>query len=158
MTPEMKIPVMPFFINGHIPPLPKAQRCYELGRAVGRAIETWPTTLRVVIDGQRQLLARSLADRAWRPAAPTACPIRTGRSGYQVSRRQQVRKLINEATQAQMLKAGNVGGELLNWIAMLGAIGDRKPQFVRRRWRMAMPTRPGAGANHVDLFREPLVP
>ena len=26
-----------------------------------------------------------------------------------------------------MLKAGNVGGELLNWIAMLGAIGNRKP-------------------------------
>ena len=29
-----------------------------------------------------------------------------------------------------MLKAGNVGGELLNWIAMLGAIGNRKPNYV----------------------------
>ena len=41
------------------------------------------------------------------------------------------RALIDEATEAQMLKAGNVGGELLNWIAMLGTIGERKPVFVK---------------------------
>ena len=28
------------------------------------------------------------------------------------------------------LKAGNVGGELLNWIAMLGAIGHRRPNTI----------------------------
>jgi len=38
--------------------------------------------------------------------------------------------LIKESTQHQMLKAGNVGGELLNWIAMLGAIGNRKPNYI----------------------------
>jgi gallate dioxygenase len=38
--------------------------------------------------------------------------------------------LIAEATEHQLLKAGNVGGELLNWIAMLGAIGNRRPTFV----------------------------
>jgi hypothetical protein len=37
----------------------------------------------------------------------------------------QIDKLIAEATPHQLLKAGNVGGELLNWIAMLGA---RQPQ------------------------------
>ena len=30
-----------------------------------------------------------------------------------------------------MLAAGNIGGELLNWISMLGAIGDRKPVFMQ---------------------------
>ena len=43
---------------------------------------------------------------------------------------QQIDTLIKESTQHQMLKAGNVGGELLNWIAMLGAIGHRKPNYV----------------------------
>ena len=43
---------------------------------------------------------------------------------------QQIDTLIKESTQHQMLKAGNVGGELLNWIAMLGAIGNRKPNYV----------------------------
>jgi hypothetical protein len=43
---------------------------------------------------------------------------------------QKIDRLIAEATQHQLLKAGNVGGELLNWIAMMGAIGDRKPDYV----------------------------
>ena len=38
--------------------------------------------------------------------------------------------LIKEATQEQMLRAGNVGGELLDWIAMLGAVGENRPKFV----------------------------
>ena len=38
--------------------------------------------------------------------------------------------LLAEATEAQLLRAGNVGGELLDWIAMLGAVGERKPKFV----------------------------
>ena len=36
-----------------------------------------------------------------------------------------------ESTEEQMLKAGNVGGEILNWIATLGTIKARKPQFVK---------------------------
>jgi gallate dioxygenase len=44
---------------------------------------------------------------------------------------QQTDQLIAEATEHQMLKAGNVGGELLNWIAMLGAIGDHRPYYIR---------------------------
>jgi hypothetical protein len=43
---------------------------------------------------------------------------------------QQIDTLMREATPHQLLKAGNVGGELLNWIAMLGAIGNRKPNYV----------------------------
>ena len=51
LTPDMKIPVIPFFISGHVPPLPPAQRCYALGQAVARAIESWPAPLRVVVMG-----------------------------------------------------------------------------------------------------------
>ena len=58
LTPDMKIPVVPFFISGHVPPLPSAQRCYALGQAVGRAIESWPENKRVVVMGIGQLLAR----------------------------------------------------------------------------------------------------
>ena len=38
--------------------------------------------------------------------------------------------LIAEATFPRLQKAGNIGGELLNWIAMLGAIGDRNASWV----------------------------
>jgi hypothetical protein len=43
----------------------------------------------------------------------------------------EIETLLAEATEAQMLRAGNVGGEILNWIAMLGAIGGtRKPTWI----------------------------
>ena len=42
-----------------------------------------------------------------------------------------INDLLEEATAARMLRAGNIGGELLNWIAMLGVIGDRKPRFIK---------------------------
>ena len=51
LTPDMNVPVVPFFISGHVPPLPSAQRCYALGQAVGRAIESWPENKRVVVMG-----------------------------------------------------------------------------------------------------------
>ncbi len=51
LTPDMQVPVVPFFISGHVPPLPSAQRCYALGQAVARAIESWPQNKRVVVMG-----------------------------------------------------------------------------------------------------------
>ncbi len=59
LTPDMKIPVIPFFISGHVPPLPPAQRCYALGQAVARAIEVLAGAAARRRHGQRQLFARS---------------------------------------------------------------------------------------------------
>ena len=81
LTPDMNVPVMPFFISGHVPPLPSAQRCYALGQAVGRAIEAWPANTARRGDGLAAASRSKSAARAWRPAAPTACPIRTGARG-----------------------------------------------------------------------------
>jgi hypothetical protein len=38
--------------------------------------------------------------------------------------------LVEQATTDRMLAAGNVSGELLNWIAMLGVIGNRRPTLL----------------------------
>ena len=130
LTPDMSIPVIPFFISGHLPPLPPARRCYALGQAVARAIAAWPVALRVVIMGSGSF--------SLEVAGPRMAPGRTdgvpdpdwALRVIKYLEQQQIEKLISEATPYQLLKAGNVGGELLNWIAMLGAIGDRKPNYV----------------------------
>ena len=130
LTPNMRIPVIPFFISGHLPPLPSARRCYALGQAVARALASWPATLRVVIMGSGSF--------SLEVAGPRMAPGRTDGVpdpdwAVRVIKHleeQQIEKLIGEATPHQLLKAGNVGGELLNWIAMLGTIGDRKPNYV----------------------------
>ena len=41
--------------------------------------------------------------------------------------------LLEEATTERMLQAGNVAGELLTWIATLGVIGDRSPEWMEFR-------------------------
>ena len=130
LTPEMHVPMIPFFISGHVPPLPSAARCYALGQAVARAIKSWPEPKRVVIMGSGSF--------SLEVGGPRMAP---GRSDgvpdpdwamriIKLLEAQQTDRLIAEATEHQMLKAGNVGGELLNWIAMLGAIGNRKPTYV----------------------------
>ena len=130
LTPDMKVPVIPFFINGHVPPLPTAQRCHTLGRAVGRAIESWPASLRVVIMGSGSF---SLEVGGPRMAPGRSDGVPDPDWAMRVINyldEQKIEQLIAESTQYQLLKAGNVGGELLNWIAMLGAIGNHKPSYV----------------------------
>jgi hypothetical protein len=40
------------------------------------------------------------------------------------------RTLARRATPQRMAAAGNVSGELLNWITMTGALSDVRPLFV----------------------------
>jgi hypothetical protein len=131
MTPKLDIPVIPVFISGHVPPLPPARRCYALGEAIAAAITSWKEPLRVAVFG-----SGSFSLEVW---GPRIAPGRTDGvpDPAWVSRIMslletgQIETVLDEATEAQMLKAGNVGGEILNWIAMLGAIGGaRKPAWI----------------------------
>jgi gallate dioxygenase len=130
LTPDMHVPVIPFFISGHLPPMPPARRCYALGHAVARAIETWSESLRVVIMGSGSF---SLEVGGPRMAPGRSDGVPDPDWALRVIKyleQQEIERLIVESTEHQLLKAGNVGGELLNWIAMLGAIGNRKPNYV----------------------------
>jgi hypothetical protein len=45
-----RIPVVPIMINTYYPPnVPTARRCHDIGRALRRAIETFPANLRVAV-------------------------------------------------------------------------------------------------------------
>lgn len=131
MTPGMSVPVVPIFINGHIPPLPKAQRAFELGHIVKRAIETYPKPLRVVTMGSGSFSLdvfgpRSAPGRTDGVPDPDWC-----KRVVTLLEQGDVATIVKESTEEQMQKAGNVGGEILNWIAMLGTISAKKPLFVK---------------------------
>jgi gallate dioxygenase len=130
LTPKMTLPVIPVFINGHVPPLPAARRCHRLGRTIADAVLSWPQDLRVVVMGSGSFslevcgprmapgILGGVPDRAW---ASDVC-------GY--LERGDADELIERATPQQLAQAGNVAGELLNWIAMLGAIGTVRPTAI----------------------------
>ena len=128
LTPDMKIPVLPIFINTLAPPLPTAQRCRALGEAVRAAVESWPQPLRVAAIGSGSFSLEIGGPRI-RPgnrAADFVDPEWTGKV-QDLMLEGRLDDLIAQATAARMLRAGNIGGELLNWIAMLGVIGARRP-------------------------------
>lgn len=130
MTPTMRVPVIPIFVSGHVPPLPSAKRCYDLGVTIRRAIESWPEGLRVVVIGSGSFSLEVFGPRI-APGKSDGVPDPDWANRVCALLEQgAIPTLLNEATQDQMLRAGNVGGELLDWIAMLGAVGERRPKFV----------------------------
>ena len=130
MTPTMRVPVIPIFVSGHVPPLPSAKRCYDLGVAIKRAIESWPEGLRVVVIGSGSFSLEVFGPRI-APGKSDGVPDPDwAKRVCALLEQGAIPTLLNEATQDQMLRAGNVGGELLDWIAMLGAVGERRPKFV----------------------------
>jgi hypothetical protein len=130
LTPQMQIPVIPIFINGHVPPLPSASRCYDLGRTLREAIKAWPAPLRVVTMG-----SGSISLEVWGPRLKIGFGDGVPDPDW-VTRvcglmeKGDVDTLIAEATPEKFEAAGNVAGELLNWIAMLGTVGAKAAQSV----------------------------
>jgi aromatic ring-opening dioxygenase catalytic subunit (LigB family) len=130
MTPHMRIPVIPVFVSGHVPPLPSARRCYELGRTLAHAVGQWPEPLRVAVIGSGSFSLEVFGPRI-APGKSDGVPDPDwARRVCALIGEGAVDTLLAEATEPQLLKAGNVGGELLDWIAMLGAVGARRPKFV----------------------------
>jgi gallate dioxygenase len=132
-TPDMKVPVIPVFISGHWEPLPSAQRCFNLGMEVRNAIEAWPEPLRVAVIGTGSISLEVFGPR-----------IEPGRNDgvpdpgwvHEVCRHLQngeTATLISKSTEERLHAAGNVGGELLNWIAMLAFTRDHKPDFIDKQ-------------------------
>lgn len=131
LTPDMGIPVLPIFINCLAPPLPSAQRCFALGETVRDAVASWPQPLRVAAIGSGSFSLEIGGPKipVGNRAACTPDPQWSQHVQELLSERR-INDLIGEATTARMLQAGNIGGELLNWIALLGAIGTHKPITV----------------------------
>jgi hypothetical protein len=130
LTPDMTIPIVPVFINGLAPPLPSAQRCSALGHAVKGAIEDWPADKRVAVIGSGSFSLEiggpkiPLGERACTPDPQWAMRVQDHLEHGRIA------ELVEEATASRLARVGNIGGELLNWIAMLGVVGDRKPIFI----------------------------
>jgi aromatic ring-opening dioxygenase catalytic subunit (LigB family) len=131
LTPDLRVPTIPIFINGHVPPLPKAARCFALGEAVRRGVESWPEPLRVVVIGSGSF-SLDVHGTKTNPGQPSGVPAPEWAARIQRHlEHNRFSDLIAESTQEQMLRAGNVGGELLNWIAMLGTVNGHALQWIK---------------------------
>jgi protocatechuate 4,5-dioxygenase beta chain len=120
------IPIVPVFVNGLIPPLPAARRCLALGRAV-----------RDALGGTRAALLASGSFSLEIGGPRISADSHTGvpdpgwvEQVLDLLRDGDVERLVAEATADRLWQAGNAGGELLEWIAMLGAAQPGPPEFL----------------------------
>jgi protocatechuate 4,5-dioxygenase beta chain len=127
LTDGVNVPVVPVWVNAFLRPLPSARRCHALGAMLKSAIESLPRNARIALlaSGHFSLeIAGPRVDPGERHGTPD---IGWSKRVHRRIGNAEIDELLAEATPEQMWKAGNVGGELLNWITLLGAVGKRKP-------------------------------
>lgn len=129
LAPHLTLPIVPVFINGIVPPLPGARRCFSLGESFAKLIEDWHPDLRVVVLASGSFSLEVGGPRI-APGRPFGVPDPAW-AAHVVSRLQSGdgQDLVVEATSQQLSHAGNVAGELLNWLAVLGTVRGRRPDF-----------------------------
>ena len=122
--PEWPCPVIPLAVNVVMYPPPTGHRCYMLGRAIRRAVQSYPEDLRVVvmgtggmshqISGPRAGLINSKFDKAYLDGL-TRDP----------------KKLARISHLEYMREAGAEGIEMVMWLIMRGALDDKVREVYR---------------------------
>ena len=128
LNPDGELPVLPLFVNCYgeeagegYPPRPTAKRCYELGRAIRRFLDS--RTERFAI----------IASSSWSHSFLThrfnCCAFDTefDRRNLELLRQGKGSKLA-ELTPEEIQQSGD--HEFLNWIIALGVVGDMPAQVI----------------------------
>ena len=122
-------PIVPVFVNTYYPPnVPSAARCYALGQALRRAVESWPERARVAVIASGGL-SHFVVDEELDRRVLDAITARDGGALGSLSRDQ--------------LRSGN--SEILNWIAAAGALEGLAPAVLGYVPGYRTPAGTGAG-------------
>ena len=113
--PTWPLRTIPVTINSVQHPLPSALRCYKLGQAIGRAIESYPKDLKVVVVGTGGLSHQLDGTRAGfiNKDFDLLCMEKIVTDPL----------ALTQYSNRQIIElAGSQGVELMTWIAMRGAL------------------------------------
>jgi hypothetical protein len=130
IDPEAKIPVVPVFVNAIHMPAPSPSRCYFLGQLIGRAVEDCSGIERVALYGSGGLSHFT----AGYPYAHYDGPLGYGEIDVDFDRwlidrmRAGDGQALGKLSVKDLLDHGEI--ELRSWIAVLGALGQAKPQVL----------------------------
>ena len=106
-------PVVPLLVNTYLPPIPSPRRCYELGRAIGRALESRDERIAIIASG-----GMSHFPGTTRYMAPN----------YEFDRwviQEAAAGRYQELLDLSPVNLDEVGeSELLTWFVLLGIIGE----------------------------------
>ena len=115
---------IPVAINTVQHPLPSPARCFKLGQAIGRAIKAYDEDVNVLVLGTGGLSHQLDGTRAGFINKPFDL--------MSLDKLANDPKALTAITSLELIEmAGSQGVELLNWIAMRGALGDQVNEVHR---------------------------
>src|SRR5256885_2767816 len=116
--------VSPLAVNVVLSPPPTAHRCYMLGKAIRKAIESYPEDLRVVIFG-----TGGMSHQISRPRAGLINS--KFDKAFLDNLSKDPKKLTNISHLEFMREAGAEGIEMVMWLIMRGALDDKVDEVYR---------------------------
>jgi protocatechuate 4,5-dioxygenase beta chain len=130
--PGEPIPVVPLFISAFLRPIASARRVYALGRTIAEALADrieGPQRIAVIASGSFSV---EIGGPRLFPDAHVGVPAPQWTDRVvELLQAGDFDTLVSEATDEQLKEAGNAGGEILDWIAMLGMIDPAPPETLR---------------------------
>lgn len=115
--PAWDVKVVPLQVNVLQHPLPSGRRCYKLGQALRRAIESYPEDIRVAVVGTGGMSHQLHGERFGHLNA-------TFDHHFLDALSSDPEALVSLSHDELMKEAGAEGVELIMWLTMRGALGD----------------------------------
>jgi aromatic ring-opening dioxygenase catalytic subunit (LigB family) len=131
LAPETDVALVPIYVNAFIRPLPSARRCLALGRAIAAALQSAPDRGgRVAVAASGSFSLEIGGPRISEDSHTGVPDPRWLDRVLEHLRAADVDHLVAEATDEQLWQAGNAGGEVLDWITLLGTFEPRAPDHL----------------------------
>ena len=123
IRPEMDLPIVPIFTNVMAPPVPPAQRFYEVGKAIRKIINELPANKRVGVLSSGHLAIEIGGPKEGRSSSDPEFD----RKMMNLVGRGDVASVIEEATWDRMMASGNVTPGFLNFVLLMGLADGKAP-------------------------------
>lgn len=133
LLPKSEIPILPIYVNTWVDPIPVPGRCYRVGEVIRQVADRRQDRIAILATGGLSHF----------PGSPRIgeIDIEFDHQLLQIIREGRGRTLAGYSLE-QLLQAGN--SEFLNWMVVLGAVGDAKagatfymPDHVATGWGFA---------------------
>jgi protocatechuate 4,5-dioxygenase beta chain len=125
--PAGDLPVVPILTNIFAPPLPSTQRFFDLGSAIRKTVEEWPSDLRVAIIGSGHLSLELGGPRGFQETAPD---LDFDRKAIDWFTRGDTESMLREVTYESLLEAGNATAGFLDLALMFGVAGAHPADYA----------------------------
>ena len=128
LRPDADLPIVPVYTNIFAPPLPRPGRFVELGRALRRMVEAWPSDQRVAIIGTGHLSLELGGPRQFGPHGPDP---EFDRKAVEWIANGDIEKALGEVSLESLWEPGNATHGFMDFMLMMGVAGENaKADYV----------------------------